>query len=274
MGIKFYLKRIKIAYLLKNVVNMEIKIMGVNGIPLINKGDDLSKIIIQSIKNQGLEIDDGDVLIIAETAVVKAEGRIIDLKNIKTTEKALKLAKQTGKDVKLVEAIIRESKEIIKVGPDFIISETKHGFVCANAGIDESNVDIGMATPMPDDPDGSAALLRKALQKKFGKEIAVIIADTQGRTFREGAIGVAIGVSGINPLWDRSGELDLYGRELKTTNVAVADELSAAASLIMGQADEGIPLAIVKGFSYFKKLRNNDSNIKTLIRPKKYDVFR
>jgi coenzyme F420-0:L-glutamate ligase/coenzyme F420-1:gamma-L-glutamate ligase len=253
---------------------MEIKIIGVNGIPLINKGDDLTEIITQSIKNQGLEINDGDVLIIAETAVVKAEGRIINLRNIKPSENALKLAKQTGKDFRLVEAIIRESKEIIKVGPDFIISETKHGFVCANAGIDESNVDIGLATPMPDDPDGSASLIRKGLIKRFNKGIAVIIADTQGRAFREGAIGVAIGVSGINPLWDRSGELDLYGRELKTTNVAVADELCAAASLIMGQADEGIPVVIIKGITYFKRLKNNKSNIKPLIRPKKYDVFR
>jgi coenzyme F420-0:L-glutamate ligase / coenzyme F420-1:gamma-L-glutamate ligase len=253
---------------------MEIKIIGLNGVPIINEGDDLAKIIICSIKNQGLKIDDGDVLIIAETAVVKAEGRIIDLRKIRPSEKALKLAKQTGKDVKLVEAIIQESEEIIKVGPDFIISETKHGFVCANAGIDESNVDIGLATPIPDDPDTSADLLKKALQKRFGKDIAVIIADTQGRAFREGAIGVAIGVSGIDPLWDRSGELDLYGRELKTTMVAVADELSAAASLIMGQANEGIPVAIIKGIPYFKKLKTEESSIKALIRPKKYDVFR
>jgi len=253
---------------------MEIKIMGLNGIPLINKGDNLAELITQAIKNQGLEIDDGDVLIIAETAVVKAEGRIIDLRAINPSEKAIELAKQTGKDVKMVEAIIQESEEIIKVGPDFIISETKHGFICANAGIDESNVDIGMATPIPDDPDGSAALLQNTIQKRFGKDIAVIIADTQGRAFREGAIGVAIGVSGIDPLWDRSGELDLYGRELETTRVAVADELSAAASLIMGQADEGIPVVIIKGISYFKNLKNDDSNIKPLIRPKKYDVFR
>jgi len=248
--------------------------MGLNDVPLIDEGDDLAELITHSIINQGLKIDDGDVLIIAETAVVKAEGRIIDLKKIKPSEKALVLAKQTGKDVKLVEAIIQESEEIIKVGPDFIISETKHGFVCANAGIDESNVAIGLATPIPDDPDGSADLLKKALQKRFGKDIAVIIADTQGRAFRKGAIGVAIGVSGIDPLWDRSGELDLYGRELKTTSVAIADELSAAASLIMGQANEGIPVAIIKGISYFKKLKNDESSIKALIRPKKYDVFR
>jgi coenzyme F420-0:L-glutamate ligase / coenzyme F420-1:gamma-L-glutamate ligase len=253
---------------------MEIKIFGINGVPLINEGDDLAELITQSIKNQGIKIDDGDVLIIAETAVVKAEGRIIDLRKINPSEKALELAKQTGKDVKLVEAIIQESEEIIKVGPDFIISETKHGFVCANAGIDESNVDIGLATPIPDDPDGSADLIKKALKKRFGKDIAVIIADTQGRAFREGAIGVAIGVSGIDPLWDRSGELDLYGRELKTTSVAVADELSAAGSLMMGQANEGIPVAIIKGISYFKKLKNDESSIKPLIRPKKYDVFR
>lgn len=173
-----------------------------------------------------------------------------------------------------MEAILQESVEVIKVGPDFIISETKHGFVCANAGIDESNVDDGLATPIPENPDKSASRIRDKIMAKTGKEISAIISDTQGRAFREGAVGVAIGISGLEPLWDRSGERDLYNRELKTTAIAVADELAAAASIVMGQADEGIPVVLIRGVNYPKMLKNDSANIKPLIRPKKYDVFR
>ena len=219
-------------------------------------------------------MDDGDILVIAETAVAKADGNVINLKNIEPGKQAYNLAKLTGKEAELVEAIIEESNEIVKVGPDFIICETKHGFVCANAGIDESNVDKGMATPIPLNPDSSAHQIRKKMEISTGKKIAVIISDTQGRAFREGAIGTAIGISGMEPLWDRCGEFDLYGRELKTTSIAVADELASAASLVMGQANEGIPVVIIKGISYFDKLENDKATINPLIRPKKYDVFR
>ncbi|BDZ70386.1 coenzyme F420-0:L-glutamate ligase [Methanobacterium petrolearium] len=253
---------------------MEIKIIGIKGIPLIRKGDDLSELILHASRNHDILLDDEDILVIAETAVAKAEGNVIHLKTMEPGKQAHQLAKQTGKDVEIVEAIIDESNEIIKVGPDFIISETKHGFVCANAGIDESNVDDGMATPIPVNPDYSAQQIREKIEKKIGKRIAVIISDTQGRAFREGAIGTAIGISGMEPLWDRCGEHDLYGRELKTTSIAVADELSSAASLVMGQADEGMPVVIIRGIQYFQKLINDSATIKPLIRPKKYDVFR
>ena len=253
---------------------MEIKIIGLKGIPLIKKGDDLSQLILDAAKLQDIQLNDEDILIIAETAVAKAEGHLIHLKSVKPSQRAMKIAELTGKDVELVEAIIQESKEIVKVGPDFIISETKHGFVCANAGIDESNVDNGLATPIPLDPDNSAQVIREQLENNTGKRVAVIISDTQGRAFREGAIGTAIGISGILPLWDRCGEFDLYGRELKTTSIAVADELSSAASLMMGQANEGIPVVIIRGVNYFQKLRNDSATIKPVLRPKKYDVFR
>lgn len=253
---------------------MEIKIIGIENIPLIKKGDDLAQLILKAADDQNISVDDGDILVIAETAVAKAEGNVISLENLEPGKQAHELAKLTGKEVELVEAIIGESDEIVKVGPDFIISETKHGFVCANAGIDESNVDKGLATPIPVNPDFSAHQIRKKIEKNTRKKIAVIISDTQGRAFREGAIGTAIGVSGMEPLWDRCGEFDLYGRELKTTSIAVADELSSAASLVMGQANEGIPVVIVRGISYFEKLKNEEATISTLIRPKKYDVFR
>ena len=144
----------------------------------------------------------------------------------------------------------------------------------SNSGIDESNVDEGLATPMPKNADKSARDLREALEDVTGKELAVIITDTQGRAFRVGAIGTAIGCSGINPLWKRKGEKDLYGRELKSSEIATADELAAAASLIQGQADEGLPVVIVRGFTGFNLLRNKDSNINPLLLPKQYDVFR
>lgn len=253
---------------------MKLEIIGVTGIPLLKKGDHLDEILLKAISDMDLKIQEGDVLVIAETAVAKAEGNIIKLEYMEPGATAMELASKTGKDPELVEAILQESEEVIKVGPDFIISETKHGFVCANAGIDESNVEEGLATPIPRNPDKIASEIRSKIQNITDAETAVIISDTQGRAFREGAIGVAIGISGMDPLWDRSGEKDLYGKELKTTNIAVADELASAASVVMGQADEGIPIVLIRGVNYPEYLKNDSANIKPLIRPKKYDVFR
>ncbi len=252
---------------------MNLEIIGVRGISLLKKGDFLNEIILECLMRMNQEIQEGDVLVIAETAIAKTEGKIIELNDMIPSSNALKLAAKTGKKPELVEAILQESKEIIKVGPNFIISETKHGFICANAGIDESNVDYGLATPIPEDPDRSAYQIMKKLKEATGKDIAVIVSDTQGRAFREGAIGTAIGVSGMCPLWDRSGEKDLYGKELKTTSIAGADELASAASIVMGQANEGIPVVLIRGLNYFKQLKNDFADIKPLIRPKKYDVF-
>jgi coenzyme F420-0:L-glutamate ligase/coenzyme F420-1:gamma-L-glutamate ligase len=253
---------------------MEIRLIGLPGIPLLKKGDDLGQIILESSENMDLAIEHGDVLVIAETAVAKIEGETIDLDSVNPSEEAMEIALATGKDPKLVEAIINESNEIIKVGPDFIISETKHGFVCANAGIDESNIEIGLAKPIPSDPDSSASRIRKKIESSTGKKVSVVISDTQGRAFREGAIGVAIGISGMEPLWDRRGETDLYGRELQTTTIAVADELASAASIVMGQAHEGLPVVLIRGVNYFDYLKSDSAEAKSLIRPKEYDVFR
>lgn len=253
---------------------MCLKLIGIHGIPLIKKGDNLSSIIIKAIDDDGFELFDEDIIVIAETAISKSEGSIIDLNSKEPSELALELSKKTGKDARLVEAIIEESNEIVKVGRDFIISETQHGFVCANAGIDESNVEFGLATPIPIDPDSSARIIREEIENKLGIQVAVVISDTQGRPFREGAVGVAIGISGISAVWNRQGEKDLYGRELQTTEIAIADELAASASIVMGQADEGIPVVVVRGVDYFKKLRDESATSKQLIRPKKFDVFR
>lgn len=251
---------------------MEIKIIGLSTIPIIKEGDDLATLIIEASEREHLKIEDGDIIVIAETIVSKAEGNTINLKGIEPGSVAKRLAEQTGKDPRLVEAILRESEDIIKVGHDFIISETKHGFICANAGIDESNVEEGMATPLPEDPDATAEKIRSSLIDRLGKTISVIIADTQGRPFREGAVGVAVGVSGMNPIWDRRGEKDLYGKSLKTTKIAIADEIASAASMVMGQANEGIPIVIIKGYHH-DHLRGEGTS-KDLLRPRELDVFR
>lgn len=253
---------------------MEIKLIGLEGIPLVKSGDDISKIIKEAILNSDYDLCDGDIILIAETLISKAEGNIIKLDDIVPSDKAVEIAEICKKDPKLVELILQNSTEIVEVGPNFIVTETKQGFVCANAAIDESNVEDGLATPVPENPDQSAREIREFLESEFEKDLAVIITDTQGRAFRIGAIGTAIGCSGINPLWVRVGEKDLYGRELETTEIATADELASAASLIMGQADEGLPVVIISGFSAFNHLRKTDSDIMPLIRPKEFDVFR
>ena len=253
---------------------MEIKLIGLEGIPLVKSGDDISKIIKEAILNSDYDLCDGDIILIAETLISKAEGNIIKLDDIVPSDKAVEVAKICKKDPKLVELILQNSTEIVEVGPNFIVTETKQGFVCANAAIDESNVEDGLATPVPENPDKSANEIREFLESEFEKDLAVIITDTQGRAFRVGAIGTAIGCSGINPLWVRVGEKDLYGRKLETTEIATADELASAASLIMGQADEGLPVVIISGFTAFNHLRKTDSDIMPLIRPKEFDVFR
>ena len=253
---------------------MSIEIFALKDIPLVDGDCDISQIIKEAVEKQGCNIEHGDIVLIAETLISKAEENFIKLDDLNVSSEAIKLAKNSKKDPKLVEAILQNSREIVEVGSNFIIAETIHGFVCANAGIDESNVDDGLVTPMPEDADSSAREIREFLEKEFNTQIAVIITDTQGRAFRFGAVGTAIGCSGISPIWKRVGEKDLYGRELKTTEVATCDELSSAASLIMGQADEGFPVVIIRGFDAFDKLRNVNSNIKTVLMPKSADVFR
>ena len=239
------------------MINMSIELIGLDNIPLVEPNDDVCQIIKDAIEKQGCLLKHGDIILIAETLISKAEGNVIKLGDIIPSEESIIIAKQSKKDSKLVEAIINESREVVAVGPDFIITETKQGFVCANSGIDESNVDEGLATPMPEDADRSAKQIREFLENEFDEEVAVLITDTQGRAFRNGAVGVAIGCSGINPLWKRAGEKDLYGRELQTSEVAT-----------------GLPVVIIRGFDNFDKLRDTKTGINPLLRPKEFDVFR
>lgn len=253
---------------------MTLKLYGLKEIPLVQKGDNIAKIIEEDLKKEGMKLEDGDILLIAETLISKAEGNVIKVEDIVPSKEAIEVAEKCKKDPKIVEMILQESNEVVAVGPNFIVTETKHGFVCANSGIDESNVEEGLATPMPENPDKSAKEIREYLENQSNKQIAIIITDTQGRAFRVGAIGTAIGCSGINPLWVRIGEEDLFGRALETTEVATADELAAAASLLMGQANEGIPIVLIRGFTAFDHLRDTETGIKPLLRPKEFDVFR
>lgn len=252
-------------------------------IPFIRHGDDLADIIVSTLPKNNLILEDGDVLVIAQKIVSKAEGRTINLANITPSERALELARQTEKDPRLVELILQESNEVLRTRPGTIIVEHKLGFVCANAGIDHSNVApslteieaSGMRAEewmllLPQNPDRSAERIRQVIQSKTGRQVGILIIDSHGRAWRNGTVGIAIGIAGMPGLQDLRGEADLFGFALRITQVGVADELAAAASLIMGQAAEGTPVVHVRGFPY--SLR--EGSLQELLRPREQDLFR
>jgi coenzyme F420-0:L-glutamate ligase/coenzyme F420-1:gamma-L-glutamate ligase len=232
--------------------------------------DDLSVIILAAVKQNNLEILDGDVLVVAHKIVSKAEGRIVNLAYVKPSQKARKMAKEHNKDPRIMELILKESAQILRAKNGVVVSETKHGLVCANAGVDQSNVQGKAALLLPVDPDRSARLLMESIRKKAGKEIAVVITDTFGRPFREGQTNVAIGIAGIHPIKSYVGSQDMYGRTLKVSEIAIADELAAAAELVMGKS-EGVPVAIVRGYKFEKAAK---SSAKSLQRSRRRDLFR
>lgn len=227
----------------------QLRIIGLETIPNIEPGDDIASLIVNSCIQEKVNIDDGDVIIIAQKIVSKAEGRILNIDGLKPSSEAEKLSETTGKDARFIEAILRESREVVKAAPGHIITTTRHGITCANAGIDRSNV-LGLeniVTLLPIDPDASAENIRRKLETLTGRKVAVIISDTHGRPLRNGQINVAIGLSGMNPFKDYRGMKDLAGYTLHVKNIAIVDELASAAELVMGQAQEKIPVAIVKG---------------------------
>ena len=243
----------------------------VTGLPLIKAGDNLGKMIFDASQKQGTPIQQGDVVVATHVVVSKAEGNIVNLDTVKPSQKAIDLAKQTNKDPALVEIILREAKDIVRVGPNSIITETYSGTISANSGVDRSNVDGECnAVPLPKKPHVSASVIRNEIQKLSGVDVAVIVSDTHGRPFRVGEINVAIGVAGFKPIRDRRGEKDLFGYVLRIKQTAVADELASAAELVMGQADEGIPAAIIRGYRYIP----TENATEALIRPKEKDLFR
>jgi len=253
-----------------------LSLAALSGIPLIRQGDNLADLVLNAIQKNNIALEDGDILVFAQKIVSKAEGRAVNLATVIPSPRAIELAAQTEKDARLVELIIQESNEILRTRPGTIIVEHKLGFVCANAGIDHSNVAGAGNTAeewvllLPAEPERSAEKICNELESKTGKRIGILIIDSHGRAWRNGTVGLAIGIAGLPGLQDLRGEPDLFGFTLRITQVGVADELAAAASLVMGQAAEGTPIVHVRGFPY--SLR--EGSLKELIRPKEQDLFR
>jgi coenzyme F420-0:L-glutamate ligase/coenzyme F420-1:gamma-L-glutamate ligase len=251
---------------------MVIEIIAVQNLPLITEGDNLAELICNAARKQKTPLQERDVIVITHVAVSKAEGNVINLDGITPSKRAHDIALRTQKEADLVEVILRETKEIVRIGPNSLITETKNGIVCANAGVDRSNVEGERnVVLLPKDPDVSAQRIRRDIGRLSGCDVAVIISDTHGRPLRMGEINVAIGVAGIKPIRDRRGEKDLFGYELRIKQTAVADELSSAAELAIGQANEGIPVAIIRGYNY---QATEKATAKELTRPKNKDLFR
>ena len=248
-----------------------VEIIAVKHLPVITEGDDLAELICAQAEQQRTPIEDGDIIVIAHIVVSRAEGNVVDLSTVTPSNFARNLAQQSNKDPALVETVLRESKTIVRTGNGNIISETKHGIICANAGVDRSNVpgEKNVAL-LPTSPDRSAQAIRRKIRNLTGKDVAVIISDTHGRPLREGGINIAIGIAGIHPIQDRRGEKDLFGYVLRVKQTAIADELASAAELVIGQADEGIPVAIIRGYSY---PRSETAKATELIRPRGKDLF-
>jgi len=255
---------------------MSLTLTALSEIPIIQPGDNLGSLICDALNKADLLMRDGDILVIAQKIISKAENRLVNLTQVKPSERAKEIAAIALKDPRFIELVLQESKSLIRIRPGLIISEHRNGFICANAGIDHSNVKGVWGNPedwvllLPKNADESARKLRIDLEGRFGVRIGVLIIDSHGRAWRTGTVGMTIGLSGFPALVDLRGEEDLFGYKLKVTLVAAADELAAGASLIMGQAKEASPVVHARGFPY--KMR--ESSLEELIRPVEQDMFR
>jgi coenzyme F420-0:L-glutamate ligase/coenzyme F420-1:gamma-L-glutamate ligase len=247
-----------------------------SGIPLVQPGDDLVSIILAGLQQTGIVLQDKDILVLAQKIVSKAEGRLVKLASVTPSDRANQLAKETEKDPRFVELVLNESQSVLRLRPGTIVVEHKLGFVCASAGIDHSNVagegnaDAEWVLLLPKNPDLSAQIVQQGLIDASGAKVGVLIIDSHGRAWRLGVVGVAIGLAGVPGVVDMRGQPDLFGYNLRITQIAAADELAAAASLVMGQAAEGTPVVHVRGFPY--PLR--ESSYHELLRPREQDMFR
>jgi coenzyme F420-0:L-glutamate ligase/coenzyme F420-1:gamma-L-glutamate ligase len=252
-----------------------LSLTALDGIPLIQPGDDLPRIIGDALRRLKIDLQKGDILVVAQKIISKAEGRIVDLATIHPSPAALKYAQMVNKDPRLVEVVLQESEAVLRLTQNAMITVHRLGFVMANAGVDQSNVDHagtedGTVLLLPADPDGSAAALKSAIEAEWGAAIGVVISDSFGRPWRKGATGVALGAAGLPSLRNLVGEPDLFGRRLRVSEHAAADDIAAAASLLMGQGAEGLPVVHIRGLSYDAP----DLPASALIRPKHQDVFR
>ena len=255
-------------------MNNELRIIPIANIGEVSPGADLGTLIFDAMRASDLAIQPGDVFVITQKIVSKAEGRIVNLDDVQPSDFAQRFALQNNKDARHVEVVLRESRRIVRMDRGVLIAETQHGFICANAGVDESNVDgAQQLTLLPVDPDGSARALRHRLQELTSEadnaDIAVIISDTWGRPWRIAQVNMAIGVAGMAPIADYRGQLDPYGYEMHASMIAVADELAAAAELVMGKIDR-VPAAIIRGYAYTP----DDGNGRVLLRDASTDMFR
>lgn len=250
-----------------------LEIIGLEKIPIIKENDNLVEIILNALNQMKLKIEENDIFVITQKIVSRSEGRLVDLKNVTASKEALRIAKIVEKDPRLITLMLGESKKVLRTkmieGIGKIIVEMKSGVICADAGIDASNTPTNFVTLLPVDPDNSAAKIRAEILQKTGKDVAVIISDSHGRSFRNAAVNIALGVAGIKEIKDYRGKIDLFGYRLQKKQVAIADELASAAELVMGEADEGMPIILIRGYKFTEK----EGKSQRLIRPRDQELF-
>jgi coenzyme F420-0:L-glutamate ligase/coenzyme F420-1:gamma-L-glutamate ligase len=250
-----------------------VTILGLEGLPLVKPGDDITQLILKTADTLGIEISSGDIIVISHKILSKSEGRIVELARIKPSARAIRIARRTSKDARLVQLILNESRRIVKVSPGILLVEAKQGIVCLNAGIDKSNVEGREAyCLLPKNSSSSAKRIAKQIADQTGKSVGVVVADTYSRPFRTGQSEFAIGLSGLNPFVDYRGSKDLFGNVLRFKRVSIADELASAAELVMGQGDEGVPVAIIKGANRIPKSNKGASSRLTMRKDR--DLFK
>lgn len=254
----------------KVVASGRLEIIGIDGLPEIRAGDDLTRLFLEALEAKNLQLENGDAIVFTSKIISKSEGRVVDLASVHVSSEAQRIAEEIDKEPQIVQLILDEAKEIVRKRDKHLIVETKHGFICANAGVDQSNVEEGKAVLLPRDPQKSAHKLREDIEARTGKRVSVLISDSFGRAFRDGVTGICVGVSGIPALLDRRGEEDRFGKIARITKEAVADEICAAANLVMGEFLESIPIVLVRGLA----LEPCEGGIEDLLFRREVDLFR
>jgi coenzyme F420-0:L-glutamate ligase/coenzyme F420-1:gamma-L-glutamate ligase len=247
----------------------KVEVLPLRGLPEVHEGSDVAGLVVAALSRSRIRLKDGDIVVVKQKIVSKAEGQVVRLSEVIPSKRAEGLAKAEGKDPQLIELVLRESARVVRSGHGVVITETKHGFVCANSGVDQSNVGKGCASLLPADSDLSARRIRKTLEDRTGRRLAVVVTDTFGRPWRRGQTDVAIGCSGIDPLVSLRGKVDRFGYALRVTEPAVVDEVAGAAELAMGKLDR-VPVAVVRGVRY----ASGEGGVKSLIMQRERDLFR